>query len=482
MTKLSDVQELALSLKDNLPKFAKVICPNLITGKIPEFHKEIYNLCINNERLVLAAPRGFAKSTIVARIYPLYLSLFCRRKDICIISASESLAIEHLRYIKTEIEANPFINAVWGDLKSDKWTENHIMIRHRNGKVVNLRAKGAGAQIRGFRPDCLILDDIETDESVESEDQRKKLKDWLFRACLNTLLPGGQMLLIGTVIHPLSVLNDLLDSDNGWVRKRFKAYIDGVEDKGHELWGDCRPHEWLQQRKKEIGTSAFSSEYMNDPLSDENAPIKSDQIRYFDKCPEDCNFVMVVDPAYSEEEKSDFKVASVIGLDMRHNRYLDYVIRTHAPSGEFIDSFLNLYLRYQGRITALGVPDSGTEKEFYNSVVKKITERGLAIALVPLKNQTITATNRTIRRKKDRIVAALQPIFEQGRYFIRKEHTFALDELLGLGFTRNDDVVDTMCYAEQILAPNFYNINTPTRDRYGDLTTYRSEGYQEYWE
>lgn len=462
-------------------EFGRVVCHILVPSKIPEFHREIFALCYSSDRLVLAAPRGFAKSTIVARIYPLHLGLFKKRKDICIISASETLAVEHLRWIKSEIEGNPFINAVWGDLKSDKWTENHIILRHKDGTHINIRAKGAGGQLRGFRPDCIILDDIETDESVESEDQRGKLKNWLFKACLNTLLPGGQILIIGTIIHPLAVLNELLDTDNGWIKKRYMAYKDGVEEKGHELWAEQRPHEWLQARKAEIGSSAFASEFMNDPRSDADAPIKLNHIRYFDKTPDDCTFVLAVDPAYSEESKADYKTASVVGMDLRNNRYLDTYIRTHAPSGEFIDSFLNLYLRYQGRITALGVPDSGTEKEFYNSVVKRITERGLAISLMPVKNVVNTSSGRTIRRKKDRAVAALQPIFEQGRYFVRKEHIHAVDELLGLGSTRNDDVVDTMVYAEQLLVPNFHNIKTPERDRYGGFVTSRG-GYQEYWE
>jgi phage terminase large subunit-like protein len=406
-------------------------------------------------RLVLAAPRGFAKSSIGARIYPLWLGLYRHRKDICIISASESLAIEHLRWIKTEIEGNAQLIEIWGDLRSDKWTENHLILQHKDGTKINIRAKGAGAQIRGFRPDCLILDDIETDESVTSEEQRKKLKDWLFKACLNTLLPDGQLLIIGTVIHPLSVLAELLAVENGWEKRRYKAYIDGVEEAGHELWAEERPHEWLQQRKKEIGTFAFASEFLNDPRLDASAPIKEEQIRYWTELPKQYSSVITVDPAYSEDEKSDYKVASLIGIDQNLNRYLINYIRTHSPTGEFIDAVLNMYLQNKGTITAIGVPSGGTEKMFYTSMLKRAEERKIYAPFVELTNTFITSGGQKVREKTKRITACLQPLFEQGKYYINGNHYDVRDELLTIGYSRWDDIVDTLAYAEQVLQPRY---------------------------
>lgn len=268
-------------MESDITHFAEIVCDDVVTTKIPEFHKDIYNLAVEKPRIALAAPRGFAKSTIIAKIYPLWLAITKKKKDICIISASETLAVDHMRYIKQAIEANPWIQSIWGNLKSDKWSENHIIILHPDGTRINIRAKGAGGQIRGFRPDCLILDDIETDESVTSEDQRKKLKDWLFKACINCLLPNGQLIIIGTIIHPLSVLEDLLEMPNEWTKHRYKAYLDGIQEEGHELWPEERPHDWLQKRKAEIGSWAFASEYLNNPILDETAPIKENNIRYW---------------------------------------------------------------------------------------------------------------------------------------------------------------------------------------------------------
>jgi len=392
----------------------------------------------------------------------MWLSLFQKRGDITIISASESLAIEWLRKIKREFETNRRILAYFGDLKSDKWTENHIILK--NDKRVNIRARGAGGQIRGFRPDCLIMDDLETNESVESEEQRKKLKDWIFKDCLNTLLPEGQFVVIGTIIHPLSVLADLLVADNGWVHKKYQAYIDGRQEQGNELWGALWSHEKLQERKREIGSWAFASEYMNNPISDETAPIKEHQIRYWTEFPITYSSVLAVDPAYSDDEKSDFKVVSHVAIDQQMNRYLASYIRTHAPIGEFQNAIINLWVQNKSTITAVGIPNSGVEKSFFDSFLKKCEERKLYPPVVELKNAfTQTGTSISIRGKKARVTAALQPLFEQGKYFINPDHIEARDELLTIGSSRWDDIVDTMAYAEQILTPSFYPMEEPKK-------------------
>jgi phage terminase large subunit-like protein len=432
--------------------FAKEFLPHMLTYEIPEFHKEMYGLLTTEQRLVMAAPRGFAKSTISSVIYPIFLACSgIRKKDVCIVSASETLAVEMLRRVKRELESNQKILQLFGNLKTEKWSETHFITK----TGVQFRARGAGGQIRGFRPDCLILDDIETDELVESEEQRKKLKEWLFKACLNTLLPEGQFILIGSIIHPLSLLSDLLLVDNGWTKRKYQAYKEAKQESGYELWPAMWPHDKLQVRKKEIGSWAFSSEYLNDPISDETAPIKPHQIRYWKELPQQLSCVISVDPAYSEDEKADFKVASLIGIDQQLNRYLVSYVRTHASTGEFIDSVLNLWMQNRGKVTSIGVPSSGVEKQFFKSFVDRANSRKLYPPVAELKNSFITSTGNSVRSKKARITAALQPLFESGKYYIHDTHLEALDELLTIGSSRWDDLVDTMCYAEQLLTPVF---------------------------
>jgi len=460
-------------LKGSFIEFSRFFLSHYLTSDIPPFHIEIYDLVPKVNRLVIASPRGHGKSTILSVFYPLWLALFGLKKDICIISASETLATEWLRKIKHELDNNAKLRAFFGDLKSDKWTETHIVLN--NPWRVNIRARGAGGQIRGFRPDCIVCDDIETDESVQSEEQRKKLKEWLFKACLNTLLPEGQFVLIGTIIHPLSVLADLLAIDNGWEKKKYQAYKDGIQEAGNELWKELWSHDKLQARKKEIGSWAFASEYMNNPVSNESIPIKESHIRYWKELPSQLSLVIAVDPAYSDDESADYKVASLVGLDPQMNRYLVHYIRTHIPIGEFQDAVINLWQSNRTTCTSLGIPNAGTEKGFYDSFLRKCEERKVYPPIQELKNVfTNTATQVSARSKKARIIAALQPLFEQGKYYISPDHIEAREELLTIGESRWDDVVDTLAYAEQILQPVFMENEGKNESSHIDRTLMKS--------
>ena len=429
--------------------FIEEFLSSFLTCSVPDFHREIYKLILSG-RLVLAAPRGFAKSTVCTVFYPIWLAVFGKKKDIIIFSASEGFAVDFLRKIKREIEGNPKIIGFFGDLRSAKWSESHIILS--NG--VSIRAKGAGSQVRGARPDCIICDDIETDDSVESEDQRRKLKNWLFKACLNTLLPEGQFVIVGTVIHPLSVLSDLLVMDNGWEKRKFQAYTDGIQEEGNEIWTALWTHEKLQVRKREIGSTRFSAEYLNNPLFDESAPIKEESIRYWKTLPEQYSSVIAVDPAYSDDNTADYKVAVLVMCDTSSNRYLAHYIRTRMPLGEFQDAIINLYLQHKPTFTGLGIPNSGVEKSFYASFLNKCQDRKVYPPITELKNVfTNASTSVSARNKKSRIIAALQPLFEQGKYYIGGDHIEARDELLTIGGSKYDDLVDAMAYAEQIIQP-----------------------------
>jgi phage terminase large subunit-like protein len=452
-----------------LESFARFFLGHLLTSQVPEFHNEIYKLLPNPKRLVLASPRGFAKSTIVSIIYPLWLTLFKKRQDICIISASEGLAVDWLRKIKRELESNPKIQMFFGDLRSEKWSESHIITKDG----VNIRARGAGGQIRGFRPDVVICDDIETDESVRSEEQRKLLKDWLFKACLNTLIPGGQFIIIGTIIHPLSVLADLLSIDNNWEKRKFQAYREGKQEAGYELWGELWSHDKLQARKREIGSWAFSSEFMNSPISDETAPIKEESIRYWKVLPTEYSAVIAVDPAYSEDENADYKVAVLVLCDTQANRYLAHYIRSHMKIGEFQDAIINLWMLHRNVITGVGIPNVGVEKGFFDSFLRKCDERKLYPPVAELKNVFVSAsTTISSRNKVSRVTAALQPLFEQGKYYIGQEHLEARDELMSIGVSRHDDLVDAMAYAEQIIQP--YAATVKETHIEGEVTGYQT--------
>ena len=447
--------------------FARHFFPHLLNKKIPEFHKEIYEQLLKRLFLAVEAFRGGAKSTIGLIIYPIWYALFDGRGDISLVSMSEGFVLNEItRKIRWEFENNRYLIKFFGNMKTDKWSEGYFTLA--NG--ISFEGKGIEGQLRGGRRGLIALDDLEDNTTVLSEEQRDKLRQSVFKELIPKLLPQGQMCYFGTPIHPLCFLHQIIKTpNNGWFKLVFDSYKDGVEAEGHEAWPEMLNHTELMKRKALMGSTCFSAEYRVNPIADEKMPIKEEYIRVWSQLPAQYSAVIVVDPAYSEDEAADYKVAALVGIDHLANRYLLHYIRTHDSLTNFMNGILNLWQSHRTVVTGIGIPNSGVEKGFFHSFMKLCDEKKLYPPVIELKNSFTNATTSiSVRNKKSRIVAALQPLFEQGKYYIHADHLEARDELLTIGVSRHDDLVDCMAYAESIIQPIFYEEQN-SGDSYYDL-------------
>ena len=143
-------------------KFSVPTRNHRVIDNVPEFQSEIFKKLDDIhliKRIAIASPRSFMKSTSCSVEFPLRCASFGHYKEILIVSNSEALAINFLRSIKINFESNERINRVFGNQVSDKWTENHIITcGSKMNPRTSIRAVGWGAQIRGFRPDLIIMD------------------------------------------------------------------------------------------------------------------------------------------------------------------------------------------------------------------------------------------------------------------------------------------------------------------------------------
>ncbi|MFQ9653577.1 MAG: hypothetical protein ACLRZZ_28360 [Enterocloster sp.] len=100
-----------------------------------------------------------------------------------ILSDSSDQAEGFLENIRVEFEENGLIREDFGNLQGKVW-RNNVILTTTNIKV---EAIGSGKKIRGrkhrnWRPDLLVLDDIENDENVRTAEQRSKLSNWFNKA------------------------------------------------------------------------------------------------------------------------------------------------------------------------------------------------------------------------------------------------------------------------------------------------------------
>lgn len=174
-----------------------------------------------------AAPRGNAKSTWTTFLLVLWCVCYKKRKYPMIVSETGPQAQSFLSYIKLEIESNERIAQDFPELSGEGsvWRADWVITR----TGIKIHAAGAGQKLRGFRhgsyrPDLVIGDDLENDESVESPDQRKKLEAWFFKALMKIGSKKTVYIVIGTILHAESLLQKLLEKP-GWKGQKFKAVM-----------------------------------------------------------------------------------------------------------------------------------------------------------------------------------------------------------------------------------------------------------------
>ena len=432
--------------------FAHTYLHHLLKCDTPPFHKEIYHLLKTETRLALAAPRSFAKSTITDVIFALHILLYGEREDILIVSNSGSLADELVRKVKQELESNEKIIKTFGDQVSDKWTQDHLILKNGN----QLRGKGRGYQIRGFRPTRVILDDLEDDEMVRSKDQRDKLREWFLGPLLNTLEPNQQLIYIGTLLHPLSLLKQILDNHdplfNSWSKRLYKAIVRGQNGEEESIWPEKWPIEALRQRRSETGNHKFEAEYMNNPLADSTVVFHPDTYKYYDEPPK--KFEMIITgfdliASTKEFESKDYIAFVTIGKEDSKYYVLD-ARSGHWGQDDVVQQFKEIWEAYKP--TSFVGESVAFQQQVHDYLIKELRELKIEIPIQGINLGTYNQDDPS-RKAKDKVSRAIsvQHIFTKGLFYLSPKQRSFYEELSTFPSGDYDDQVDAMVHALHIL-------------------------------
>ena len=122
-------QEMREQLQGNGLLFGKICLPQMFSYRSPEFHREILSALhdYSHRKIVIVAPRGHAKSSLVAGMWPLYHILFDQgNKVIVLVSRTEGHAVRLLQTIKDALNYSiklRYIFGYWGQFSAQKWAE-----------------------------------------------------------------------------------------------------------------------------------------------------------------------------------------------------------------------------------------------------------------------------------------------------------------------------------------------------------------------
>ncbi len=188
---------------------------------------------------VVAAPRGYAKSTLKTLILPVHSILYAQERYIVIISATLKQAKQRLQNIKSELINNALLKSVYSsELKARTvWTTKSINVNDIQVDVFSAGTELRGITYREVRPTLIIIDDGEDSEAVESPDQREKLMNWFNEVIENLGDTYTRVSVIGTVLHRESLLENMLHRPD-FSARRFVAVKSFATH--HTLWEQWR--------------------------------------------------------------------------------------------------------------------------------------------------------------------------------------------------------------------------------------------------
>lgn len=413
---------------------------------IESFHRELITLT-QYKRLAVAAPRYFAKSSYFSFFYPLYMALENPGISILLVSATGSLAEAWLSKIQKELEQNRSLIGFYGlqepkmaDTKG-KWSSDELHLA--NGSII--QAKGAERQIRGFHPQLVIGDDLETDEMVLSVERRKKFDHWFWTDFMGTVGSEGQVIVIGTILHPESFLAEMVNKPpHGWNSRFYQARNpEGTK----ALWPQKWPLKVLKDIELERGSYFFNQEYMNTPIPDELRVFQPQWFQYA-RPPAACTYFTTVDPAISLETTADYTAIVTCAVDSGRNIYIVEAQNQRWLPSEIVDAIFSVHQRFKPAV--IGIETVGFQRMLKYDLEQERSKRRQYPLIKELKSEG--------RRKQLRI-EGLQPFFESGKiFFVGDEDDLPTGshelktQLLRFPSARcHDDLIDALAYQLDII-------------------------------
>jgi hypothetical protein len=334
----SELEKKRKELEADPIKWMYYFFPKSAKNKFADFHiRAIKRIIENNEWYeVLSWSRELAKSTTVMLVV-LFLVLTGKIKNIILAAATQDAAERLLRPYKAHLEANQRLKQFYGEQKGLLWTNGEFVTK----KGVSFLGIGAGNAPRGsknddVRPDCLLIDDFDTDEACRNPDTIDKNWKWFEEAFYFTRSMSEPLRVIfcGNIIAKdccitragakAKELSELENPEGNWdvinIRMVDINNPDPENDYryGTSVWLEKNSEEQIDLVLRKISGSAAQKECFNNPVSEGTIfkEMRWDVIPPLEKFP---FLIAYADPAPSntvtkKSKKASYKANFLCGI------------------------------------------------------------------------------------------------------------------------------------------------------------------------
>ena len=448
---------------------------------ISEHHEEWDDLVCKYDRICVLAPRDHSKTQFFNFAYPLWKACTMPWGKGFILSATAPQAERILEDIIAEVEGNPKLHWLIPSRKeSRKWSSKYV--RFSNGH--RIYARGFGTKVRGFHPDYIICDDVLNDETAYSALVRRKQIDYYYNAISNMIVPGGQMICVGTPFHLEDLYGDLKENEE----YEFRKY-EATPEK--PLWPERYDSKALRRKEREIGTIRFTREFRCEPVSEgmslfPKRLFRGDPVEQFNiKLGMPAEFwekagitrYTGVDIAMSSSVSADYTVVLTVGLDNFGNRWLVDIQRAKGMAYKDQLSMINAVGRkYEPML--IFIEDNQMQRIFGDELIR--------LSDLPICKFTTTAEKHAL----DKGIPSLRILLENGKFriprgdkrsveltdlLIEEMHSFTFQDGKVISVGGHDDMALALWIADQAVKRGGFQFSFGDEEYAGTLDDYLDE-------
>lgn len=394
---------------------AKTFFPERFTLEFSEaVHGKIFDLIDGpDNKVAIAAPRGWGKTSIVALALQARYILFRLTNFICYINKSHDAASLQTENLRRELVTNQMIRYFFGSVKPKVLEGEFEEVFSKKAWVAFdtlVWPRGAGQQVRGVlfkndRPGLMVIDDLEDPQRIENEEIRKGWYEWLYADVVKAV-PRTNMnwkiIYIDTLKHEDSVLQKLMDSKE-WKSIRLEACDDNFEPTAPEFMSkEIILKEWDQH--VEAGqTDVFFRELRNLPISTKDPVFSREFFRYYNvpqgtqkrendidlydvdlQSDRNIETVIILDPAKTVKIHSAESAILGIGIDTSTSRiFFREAISEKFYPDEIYDAMFGMAMRLGAKV--IGVEETSLNEFIKQPIKNEMFKRGTFYEMVWLK-------------------------------------------------------------------------------------------------
>lgn len=281
--------------------------------------------------IVNIAPR-FGKSELISYLAPAWFLGRFPQKKIIMSSHTADLAVNFGRRVRNLVGSDrykdifPQIELQADSKSASRWGTNW------GGEYF---AVGVGGALAGRGADLFIIDDPHSEQEAKQgrPDVFLPAYEWYQSGPVQRLMPGGAIIIVMTRWSKLDltgqIVNHMINNDDAdqYEVIEFPAILNEKS-----LWPEFWPIEELLAKKASMDVGYWQSQYMQDPVSQEGALIKSEWWNVWEKDdPPPCEFlIMSIDTAQETTNRADFTAIQIWGVWMNEEAKNYHIILLEA--------------------------------------------------------------------------------------------------------------------------------------------------------